>query len=453
MYRRFLPLLRLLAAVPLATIVLSLAAASPAHAQVARDMIDLSQAKVYNSPADIANWPITHAITAVHMKPSIAGGNGISFESTALSAWPDYTPPGWSGPLQYTVWAVVKVNGVWCTSGFIQMWRGRAGTGAGIVVNNDFSRNWAYDSRWGPMAGYQPQVGEQMGFFLTAGNARGVTTVTSVRERTNVVAISVPANDTGDFTFPSSSITRTFLVGDVNNDGQPDLISQSVDGTVNLAINSNGTFNLLQSPYNGVVNGWRIVGLADFNGDGRKDLLWQSAAGTLALWLNQGGNPPTTVFLTTAPTSWVVVAVADLNRDGSPDIIWQSTSGQVIGWLMNGMTKAGEVWLWNSAINWRVVGAGDFNHDGYPDLLWQNASGAVYLWLMQGTTNVSAMPIVTGPSAWSVIGVGDLNGDGSADILWGNPAGEVAVWMMSGTVNSQVRFLQSIATGWQLITP
>ena len=81
------------------------------------------------------------------------------------------------------------------------MWRGRPGTGAAITYNNDFSRNWAYDGRWGPMYGYQPQVGEQMGFFLSAGNARGVTTVTSLRERTNVVAVSLPPGDNGVFSF------------------------------------------------------------------------------------------------------------------------------------------------------------------------------------------------------------------------------------------------------------
>jgi hypothetical protein len=102
------------------------------------------------------------------------------------------------------VWAAVNQSGTWNTSGFIQMWRGRASTGGPIIA--EFARNWAYDSRWGPMAGYQPHAGEQMGFFLSAGNARGVTTVTSLRERTNVVVVPLPAGDNGSFTF---SLART----------------------------------------------------------------------------------------------------------------------------------------------------------------------------------------------------------------------------------------------------
>src|SRR4029077_15085610 len=96
-------------------------------------------------------------------------------------------------------WAVVNVNGRWYTSGFIQMWRGRPSTGAPILT--DFARNWAYDARWGPMNGHRPAVGEQMGFFLSAGDARGNTTPTSVRERSNVVLIPLPAGDSGSWNY------------------------------------------------------------------------------------------------------------------------------------------------------------------------------------------------------------------------------------------------------------
>ena len=167
---------------------------TPGPGPAPNDAIDLRQAAVYNSPADIAGWAVTSKITSVSM-----GGGGLSFEFTTKQSWPDMTPPGWDGPLQYTVWAVVNINGRWYTSGFIQMWRGRASTGAPIL--SDFARNWAYDARWGPMMGYQPRAGEQMGFFVSAGNARGVGDVSSVRERSNVVLISLPPGDNGYFPF------------------------------------------------------------------------------------------------------------------------------------------------------------------------------------------------------------------------------------------------------------
>lgn len=161
----------------------------------ANDQMTLSSATVWNSPADISCWPATTKITRLEMSPT----TGLSFQFSAQSSWPNYTPPGWDGPLQYTVWAVVKVNGTWQTSGFIQMWRGRVSTGAPIIA--EFGLNWAYDARWGPMDHYQPSVGEQMGFFVSAGDARGQGVVTSVRERSNVVVVPLPAGDSGVFTW------------------------------------------------------------------------------------------------------------------------------------------------------------------------------------------------------------------------------------------------------------
>jgi hypothetical protein len=165
----------------------------------AGDMLNLSSVNVYNSPSDIASWPITTKITRLDMQNSGGSSPGLTFTFSALNTWPNTIPPGFTGGIQYTVWAVVKVGGQWNTSGFIEMWQGRGATGAPIL--SDFAKNWAYDSRWGPMAGYQPQAGEQMGFFVSAGDARGNLKPTSVRERSNVVLVNLPANDSGSFGF------------------------------------------------------------------------------------------------------------------------------------------------------------------------------------------------------------------------------------------------------------
>jgi hypothetical protein len=165
----------------------------------AQDLIDLHQASVANSPADIADWPITTRIVRVTLSP--AEGVGLTFPAQAT--WPNVIPPGWTGALQYTVWAVAKVHGSWATSGIVQMWQGRQTTGAYETGSffTDFPKNWAYDGRWGALDGYRPQPGEAFGFFVSAGDARGNLGVSSVRERSNVVLVTLPANDVGDFTF------------------------------------------------------------------------------------------------------------------------------------------------------------------------------------------------------------------------------------------------------------
>jgi hypothetical protein len=198
----------------LGTLIALLLLSVPARAQARpKDAINLSQVKVYNSPADIASWPVTTAITRLEIHQS-RPNDGVSVVFDKQGHFDGQTWTGWPPPLgvnnlpfsqeiQYTVWAVVQVNGQWYTSGFIEMWTGRPNTGAPILT--DFAMNWAYDARWGPMQGHQPQIGEQMGFFVSAGDARGQRGVTSLRERSNVVVVSLPAGDEGVFTFPSSS--------------------------------------------------------------------------------------------------------------------------------------------------------------------------------------------------------------------------------------------------------
>ena len=157
------------------------------------DGIDLSQARVYNSPPDVASWPATSRLTRLDLMPS-----GAHIESTKQEAWPDVYPPGWNGPLLYTLWIALKINGQWHTSGCVQYWRGLYENGG---PPSQYAQNWYYDpSRWGPMTGYQPSPGEQVGFFITAGDARN-NGVSLVKERSNVVVVPFPTSSGTKFTF------------------------------------------------------------------------------------------------------------------------------------------------------------------------------------------------------------------------------------------------------------
>jgi hypothetical protein len=170
------------------------------------DAIDLSTVTIHNSPSDIASWPVTRTITGVRLQndsaPDDQRGLGFLFDNVLPENWkaspgPD-SPPGdnW----QYTVWVALRVNGGWHASGFIDMWQGRPATGAPI---EEHWNDWAYDvSRWGDMVNFPPKPGDAIGLFVSAGNARGQSGVTSVRERSNVVAILLPAGDAGTWSFP-----------------------------------------------------------------------------------------------------------------------------------------------------------------------------------------------------------------------------------------------------------
>lgn len=157
--------------------------AAPALAQ-----IPIDQLHIQNSP-DVRNWAPTGNITKIEFWR----GAGIHIEYDKHETWPDVIPPGWDGPIQYTVWMLLKIDGQWYGSGVIECWRDRPSTDdADVTTNNHIAAEWFYDGRWGPLQGHQPQPGERVGLMLTAGDARGKD-VHGVAERTGIIEIAWPA--------------------------------------------------------------------------------------------------------------------------------------------------------------------------------------------------------------------------------------------------------------------
>lgn len=159
------------------------------------DALNLYQVTILNSPSDVASWPATSTITRLDLTPA-----GAHVEHTKACCWPDFTPPGWSGPLQYTLWILLNINGRWYGSGCIEFWRGRDFGGG---PPSQYAQNWYYDpARWAPMTGHQPAPGEQVGFMVTAGDARNNGAI-SVRERSQVVLVPFPGGGGGSYSFSS----------------------------------------------------------------------------------------------------------------------------------------------------------------------------------------------------------------------------------------------------------
>ena len=155
----------------------------PAAAQIAIDRL-----LIQNSP-DVRNWTPAATITKI----DFWRGAGIHFEFDRQATWPDVVPEGWNGPIQYTVWILLQIDGQWYGSGIIDCWRDRPSTDdADVTADHQIARNWLYDGRWGPMRGHQPRPGERVGFMLTAGDARG-RDVHGVTERTRIVEIAILA--------------------------------------------------------------------------------------------------------------------------------------------------------------------------------------------------------------------------------------------------------------------
>ena len=164
------------------------AAPAPAPAPVPSngDQIDMHTVIVRGPAGDVANWPVT-----TQMRVLDFNFGGVFVDFTAKSSWPDVVPPGWDGGIEYTLWMIEKVNGQWITAGGVEFWRGLDRSGG---PPSRFASNWYYNPQvWGELASHQPAPGEQVGFFVTAGDQRAKD-VRIVTERSNVVLVSFPSD-------------------------------------------------------------------------------------------------------------------------------------------------------------------------------------------------------------------------------------------------------------------
>jgi hypothetical protein len=172
---------------------------TPATVFAQADMLNIHQAQIVNAP-NVADWPVTTALTAVSFDGSTTR---VDFtKKDGANRWPDVTPAGWAGPLEYTIWLFVNNDGQWVGSGFIQMWNGRDGSGspADPDVPSLYAKNWYYSQRWAPIFGHGPIAkGETIGFMVTSGNQRDSVGPNSVQERSNIVTFA--ATDNGQYTF------------------------------------------------------------------------------------------------------------------------------------------------------------------------------------------------------------------------------------------------------------
>jgi hypothetical protein len=166
--------------------------------------LDLRQAIIVGTPFDYSSWPVTTTITSLEL-----GATGIRVEFSKKDGpgrWPDVIPPGFSGPIEYCMGLAFYINGRWYASAPIEMWNGRDRAGG---PPQDYAMNWFYDpARWAPMTGHQPAVGEQIGFFVVAGDTRAFNSRQSVQERSNVVLVRMPTSGGASFTFSGSGVAR-----------------------------------------------------------------------------------------------------------------------------------------------------------------------------------------------------------------------------------------------------
>jgi hypothetical protein len=374
------------------------------------------------------------------------------------------------------------------------------GQGRGVIVDNDVTPTVSIDSGTAAKAGQPAHVTLR----LTATSTQTITVLYATVNGTAVAGTDFTATS-GMATFTPDQLTQTVDVqttadaperdetftlrlshgtnvtirypdgtgtirnrrkGDLNGDGNPDLLWQHTDGRLEAWFMS-GVTKIGSAALASTASGWAVVGLGDFNADGMQDVVFEHTAGTLkarfltdTTQLSEQSLTPSSV----TDANWRITGVGDLNGDGQPDLYWQhQTNGQLAVWLMNGTTETS-----GSSLNpnqvadtaWQVQGVDTLNADTQVDLVWQHlTSNQLSAWLMSGLTQSSGPSLTpsTVTSGWVIRAVVDLNVDGHPDLVFQNSStGLVTVWLMNELVQSSGEWLSPTGmgeSGWTLVSP
>ena len=220
----------------------------------------------------------------------------------------------------------------------------------------------------------------------------------------------------------------TITGGDLNKDGNPDIVSINTDG-INSSVsvilgNSGGTYKAaVNYDLPGQVISFGV--LDDLNGDGNLDLIVNGGNNSFVIYIGKGDgtfNAPVTFSTGAEPVFFSDKFItADVNGDGKKDIV--TSEGLVFFGLGNGTNYAFESIAFPrivTATNGLAPGivAADFNNDNRLDLATDDGTTIrIYLGNGDGTFSPSGA-YATIPNRGLILAT-DLDGDGNMDLVSG----------------------------------
>jgi hypothetical protein len=204
----------------------------------------------------------------------------------------------------------------------------------------------------------------------------------------------------------------TVAVGDVNNDGYPDVLVAS-SGRVSVLLGGPTGLHGASASY-GVGLNITSIALGDVNGDGNLDVIANDSRSQVTLLTGDGHGGFSAPIAIPLPAPASDVKLADIDGDRRLDIIAATANGVCALHSIGNGTFLPPVLSPDSQATSLAVA--DFNGDGLADLLTKNSSGLSLQINVGGDQFAPAQQIIsqTLPQGFAL---GDFNGDGIPDAV------------------------------------
>jgi FG-GAP-like repeat/FlgD Ig-like domain len=226
---------------------------------------------------------------------------------------------------------------------------------------------------------------------------------------------------------PEPNTTRSVALGDVDLDGDVDLVCGNSQQANTLFLNEGGTFGIVSAWSPNAVDRTRSIALGDLDGDGDLDVVCGNFGGVNTIYLNQGGafDPMPADTLRTSNTA-ESVALGDVDNDGDLDVVFGIPLFPNAVYINDAGRFPDPPQLIGGANETRSVALGDLDADGYLDLVQGNVLGALtpartYVYL--NTDGVlDSLPGWASEVGKQTLGVAlaDIDGNGRLDLVCAN---------------------------------